>query len=142
VEAELSKKLQYKSDFQGWVLGAPQDWSERLGGLAEPGGTKWALFFVRDIEGVVEAATWAQTQLLDDALLWMVYPKKSSRRYTSSVYRDAGWEALGAAGWEPVSQVSMDEDWSALRFRRIEFISSFKRGFAISEEGKRRIQKP
>ncbi|MBI1317106.1 hypothetical protein GC167_09670 [bacterium] len=140
MDAALSKKLQYKSDFQGWVFDVPQDWTERLGGLVAQSGTNWALFFVRDPEGVAEAATWAQAHLVDDALLWMAYPKKSSRRYTSSVYRDAGWEALGAAGWEPVSQVALDEDWSALRFRRIAFIPRFNRGFAISAEGQRRIQ--
>ncbi|MDZ7812318.1 MAG: hypothetical protein U5L74_04040 [Ideonella sp.] len=34
---------------------------------------------------------------------------------------------LGAAGFEPVRQVVVDEDWSALRFRRAEFIKTLAR---------------
>ena len=32
-----------------------------------------------------------------------------------------------AAGFEPVRQVAVDEDWSALRFRRAEFIKTLAR---------------
>jgi hypothetical protein len=34
---------------------------------------------------------------------------------------------LGDAGFEPVRQVAIDEDWSALRFRRVEYIKSMTR---------------
>ena len=33
----------------------------------------------------------------------------------------------GAAGFEPVRMVAIDEDWSALRFRRAEFIKTMTR---------------
>lgn len=47
---------------------------------------------------------------------------------------------LGGNGFEPVRAVAIDEDWSALRFRKVEFIKKMTRGFAISEEGKRRTK--
>ena len=74
-----------------------------------------------------------------DALLWFAYPKGSSKRYTCDFNRDTGWTVLGEAGYEPVRQVAIDEDWSALRFRRVEYIKSFKREpkHAISDKGKR-----
>ncbi len=56
-----------------------------------------------------------------DAILWFAYPKGTSKRYTCDFNRDTGWNALAAAGFEPVRQVAIDEDWSALRFRRAEF---------------------
>ena len=34
---------------------------------------------------------------------------------------------MGAAGFEPVRMVAIDEDWSALRFRRAEFIKTMTR---------------
>lgn len=53
-----------------------------------------------------------------DALLWFAYPKRASLRYKADFDRDHGWDVLDAAGWRPVRQVSIDADWSALRFRR------------------------
>lgn len=37
------------------------------------------------------------------------------------------WGALGEAEFEGVRLVAIDEDWSALLFRRIEFIKSIAR---------------
>lgn len=76
-----------------------------------------------------------------DAVLWFAYPKKSSKRYKADFDRDTGWYALGAAGFEPVRQVAIDEDWSALRFRRAEHIKSMKRdpSRALSERGRSRV---
>ena len=58
-----------------------------------------------------------------DALLWFAYPKGTSKRYTCEFNRDTGWDALRKAGFDSVRQVAIDEDWSALRFRRVEFIN-------------------
>ena len=70
----------------------------------------------------------------------MVYPKGSSRKYRCEFNRDSGWPVLGAAGFEPVRMVAIDEDWSALRFRRVEHIKSMTRNprGAISRAGKRK----
>ena len=35
---------------------------------------------------------------------------------------------LGDAGFEPVRMVAIDEDFSAVRFRRVEFIKTLTRG--------------
>ena len=76
-----------------------------------------------------------------DAIVWIAYPKKTSKQYRCEFNRDSGWTLMGEAGFEPVRQVAIDEDWSALRFRRVENIPSLKRSkaIAISKEGKRRI---
>lgn len=57
-----------------------------------------------------------------DAVLWFAYPKGTSRRYTCEFNRDTGWERLRRAGFDTVRQVAIDADWTALRFRRVEFI--------------------
>jgi len=59
-----------------------------------------------------------------DAILWFAYPKGSSRRYQCEFNRDSGWDVIRAAGFDSVRMVAIDEDWSALRFRRTEFIKS------------------
>jgi len=57
-----------------------------------------------------------------DALLWFAYPKGTSKKYTCEFNRDTGWDALRNAGFDTVRQVAIDADWSALRFRRVEYI--------------------
>ena len=57
-----------------------------------------------------------------DAVIWFAYPKGTSKRYTCDFNRDTGWDVLRASGFDTVRQVAIDEDWSALRFRRTEFI--------------------
>jgi hypothetical protein len=78
-----------------------------------------------------------------DAVVWVAYPKGTSKRYRSDLNRDSGWASLGAAGFEPVRQVAIDEDWSALRFRRVEFIKSMTRSpkHALSAEGRAKAAK-
>jgi len=62
-----------------------------------------------------------------DAIVWIAYPKGTSKKYTCEFNRDSGWPSMGAAGFEPVRMVAIDEDWSAVRFRRAEFIKTMTR---------------
>ena len=57
-----------------------------------------------------------------DALLWFAYPKGTSENYKCDFNRDTGWNVIRSAGFDTVRAVAIDEDWSALRFRRVEFI--------------------
>jgi hypothetical protein len=58
-----------------------------------------------------------------DAVLWFAYPKATSKRYVCEFNRDTGWQVIKDAGFESVRQVAIDEDWSALRFRRVEYVN-------------------
>jgi hypothetical protein len=57
-----------------------------------------------------------------DAIAWMCYPKGTSKKYRCEFSRDSGWAVLAAAGFETVRIVAIDEDWTALRFRRVEYV--------------------
>ena len=76
-------------------------------------------------------------------MVWFAYPKGSSKKYKCEFNRDTGWSAVGKQGFEPVRMVASDEDWSALRFRRVEFIKKMtsdpKRRLSVA--GKRRAAK-
>jgi hypothetical protein len=78
-----------------------------------------------------------------DAVVWVAYPKGSSKKYTCEFNRDSGWASLGAHGFEPVRMVAIDDDWSALRFRRVDYIKTMTRGaeHAISAKGKARLKR-
>ena len=77
-----------------------------------------------------------------DAVVWFAYPKGTSKRYQSEINRDTGWQALGELGFEPVRAVAIDEDWSALRFRRVEFIKTMTRAneHRMTARGKARLK--
>jgi hypothetical protein len=57
-----------------------------------------------------------------DAILWFAYPKGTSKTYKCDFNRDDGWDVIKAAGFDSVRMVAIDTDWSALRFRRKQFI--------------------
>jgi|SRR5271154_4931690 len=59
---------------------------------------------------------------MGDAVLWFAYPKGTSKRFKCDFNRDTGWQVIRDAGFESVRQVAIDEDWSALRFRRLEYV--------------------
>lgn len=98
------------------------------------------LCFIQKEEEVKDFCKNTYPGLAKEALLWMAYPKKSSKRYQSTIHRDSGWEPLGQLELEPVRQISLNVDWSALRFRHVDKIQSLSRrkSMAISQKGKER----
>ncbi|TSE03837.1 hypothetical protein [Aquimarina algiphila] len=98
----------------------------------------FALVFVTQKTQIENRIETVYPKLVGDAILWFAYPKKTSKKYTSEINRDYGWGVLGDYNLEPVQQVSIDNDWSALRFRKVSFIKKMTRSkdFALSEAGK------
>jgi hypothetical protein len=145
----LLRKLHHKGGVPVVVLWPPDEVEPALArwgdeGVAvrrrAQGRVPFVLAFVRSRQEVAERAGKVVSLLDgDDAVLWFAYPKKSSKRYRTDLERDHSWGPVGDLGFEPVSQVAVDDDWSALRFRRTEHVKSFTRGGAISAEGKRRL---
>ena len=96
-------------------------------------------FAVTQAELDAVSATLVATAI-GDAVVWIAYPKQSSRRYRCEFNRDAGWSVLAAGGFETVRMVAIDEDWSALRFRRAEYVGTMTRdpARALTASGKKR----
>ncbi len=103
---------------------------------------EFAIGFTTTQVEVDTAATTVAAEMTGDGILWLAYPKGSSKNYTCEFNRDTGWAKLGELGFEPVRQVAIDADWSALRFRRVEFIKSLTRATALSPRGRARSTKP
>ena len=78
--------------------------------------------------------------ILIAAILWVAYPKRSSKKYRSDIGRDEGWQPLGDLGYEGVRMVAIDADWSALRLRDARYIKTMKRDpkRSMSKEGRKR----
>lgn len=52
-----------------------------------------------------------------DAKLWVAYPKVSSK-IVSDLSRDCNWECISQFGFEGVRLITLDNIWSAMRFRK------------------------
>jgi hypothetical protein len=132
----LFAKLNHKGQSPIHVLNAPASFDGVLAELA--GVTVHRTVTARDVVtfGMAFAVTQQQLDTLSaalakaaagDAIVWIAYPKGTSKRYRCEFNRDAGWGVLAAAGFEGVRMVAIDEDWSALRFRRVEFVKNMTR---------------
>lgn len=145
-------KLQLKDQSPIHVLDAPESFAPELRALRgvevlRAVGTEsvaFALAFVTTQSQLERhAKALAKRSIPGDVVLWIAYPKGSSKRYRSELSRDGSWQVLGDLGFEGVRMVAIDEDWSALRFRRAAFIKSLKRdpSRAMSSAGKARVKK-
>ena len=148
----LFNKLNLKGQKEIVVLNAPESFQAELDALdgvtvhrdaAEVERVEFALAFVMTTAQLNAAADAILPKAQGDAVVWFAYPKGTSKRYRCEFNRDSGWAPLGAAGFEGVRMVAIDEDWSALRFRRAEFIKTMKRdpSRAGSETGRARVAK-
>jgi hypothetical protein len=104
----------------------------------------FALAFATKQKEVDTATKAVAKKAKGDAVVWFAYPKGTSKNYTCEFNRATGWAILGEQGFEPVRQIAIDEDWSALRFRRVEFIRTMKRKTLppISKQGKAKLGGP
>lgn len=144
----LAKKLNLGVHRNVLVLDAPSAFEAELSewrdvvihrAMERTGEVGWLLAFVTDRAAIAAVAA-LLPKIVGDPVLWFAYPKRSSKRYRCDFDRDTGWDALGALGFEGVRQVAIDQDWSALRFRRVEYIKSFRRdpSLTISAAGRSR----
>ena len=148
----FTKKLNLKEQAAVLILNAPPSFEPELTALEgvavhrdgeSVASVNFALAFAITQNEVDAFADVVAEKTAGDAVVWFAYPKGSSKKYKCEFNRDTGWGRLGAHGFEPVRQVAIDEDWSALRFRRVEYIKSLTRSKldALSEEGKARTKK-
>jgi len=100
----------------------------------------FVIAFVLSTDDIIKLVNDLKDKLSEDVKFWICYPKKSSKLYKSDVNRDHGWNPLGEINFEPVRQVSFNEDFSALRFRRVEKIKTLTRSkkMALTDEAKQR----
>lgn len=125
----LSKKLRMHTVQRALILNAPQGYLESLEELPEgieiseqaEGKSEFVHLFVKDSAEYKDLGQIAFEAVAYDGLLWISYPKKSAK-IESDLSRDILWEMTKESGFRPVTQISIDATWSALRFRPEEVV--------------------
>lgn len=120
----ISKKLGLKPDMRALVVAAPSAYLKSLAPLPEgvvisetmSGTHEFVQFFAMRRSDIETSAKKLLKSAAPGALVWITYPKKTSG-VESDLSREEVWAAMAGTGWRPVSQIAIDEVWSALRFR-------------------------
>jgi hypothetical protein len=115
--ADLSGKLQLKPGLTMCVLNAPKTF--RWDSLSEkdPEKADAVLAFCASMAEVQDVGAPALVAALEDKLSWIAYPKDG--QLSTDLSRDILNEHMKSKGVAGVRQISIDEVWSALRFRPV-----------------------
>jgi hypothetical protein len=142
--------LNFKDHKQIVAINAPQSFQDELNAMKsvakistdidKVNEVEFAICFVKTQSEIDSFISTVDKKIIGDAIIWLCYPKASSKKYKCDFNRDTGWATLGDYGLEGVRQVAIDEDWSALRFRKVEYIKNITRreSYALTNEAKQR----
>ncbi|HXB96902.1 MAG TPA: DUF3052 domain-containing protein [bacterium] len=121
--APILKKLFYKGQAPALVLHAPAEGQALLaalgpGALTSPKGrAAFVLAYCVDRVAAAKLGKAAPKFLADGAVFWVAYPKGASKRYQSDIHRDTLNALMEGFGFDGVSLVALDADWSAMRYK-------------------------
>ena len=122
--SSLAKKLQLKAGQRAVILNAPPGYLDEIAPLPEgveyaagpEGSFDFVQVFVKNIEDLERLLPIAMRAVKHDALLWIAYPKGGAKAGTD-LNRDILWNAVSRHGLSGVALVSLNDVWSAMRFR-------------------------
>ena len=129
--AALVKKLQMKPGQRAIVVNAPDGFEYKKSEIPEgvqlldkaSGKFDFYHLFVADKSELDKYLPEALKLIEYDAVFWISYPKGTSG-LKSDINRDKLWALMEDTGLRPVRAVSINETWSALRFRPSEVVKS------------------
>ena len=123
-ESALARKMKLKPGQRAALVNAPEGYLKELSPL--PAGVKvaerlqgefdWVQIFVKDKAELDKLIPKVVRALKPDSLLWISYPKGTSKIQTD-LTRDKGWDSLQKANLKWVTLISVNETWSAFALR-------------------------
>jgi hypothetical protein len=120
----LAKKMKLKPGQRAAVLNAPPGYLDELKPLPDgvelvenlDGEFDWVQIFVQDQAKLATIAPNLAPALKPESLLWLSFPKGSSKIQTD-LTRDRGWESLQGSDLKWTNLISVNETWSAFSLR-------------------------
>ena len=121
--SSLVKKLGFTPKMKSAVLGAPENFAEKLGELPEgvevraqlTADTKLAIWFVRSRQELESEIDLLSVRLPAGSSMWIVHPKQTGRYRVDFNQNDVRAAGL-AAGLVDYKVCAVDADWSGLKF--------------------------
>ncbi len=123
-ENSLARKMKLKPNLRAAVINAPEGYIKELDPL--PAGVElseklqgkfdWVQIFAGNKSELDKLAPKAARALKQEGLLWVSFPKGSSKTQTD-LTRDKGWESLEEVELKWVNLISVNGVWSAFALR-------------------------
>ena len=119
--SDLAKKIKLKTGSKAAVIHPPGNYLQELQHDTEISSTlrgkfDWVQIFVKNKAELDELAPKAANALKPESMLWITFPKGSSKIQTD-LTRDKGWEEVQKLNLKWINLVSIDETWSAFSMR-------------------------
>ncbi len=120
---ELLKKFHFKEN--GVIINSPTNWQSQFVSVgfkttfASNDKSKNTLIFVKDKKEFLDFLKTQLSNIESDSVLWFAYPKGTSKIKTD-IHRDILRVTAEEFNITTVTAISIDETWSALRFRPID----------------------
>ena len=121
---QLARKLGLNPGMRALIIAPPPGYLKLLAPLPDSltvsskadGVYPFVQVFAMRLSEIGEFAKKLPKYAAPNALVWISYPKKTSK-LKGDLSRDVIRKAMSRAGWRAVSIVAIDVVWSALRFR-------------------------
>ncbi len=117
----VAERLQVKGDRRLAVIGASAQLEKTVGASkmrADLANADVVLLFAPDRARLDAKLPGVLEKMPDTAILWVAYPKLSSK-LAADLSRDIIHALAPKHGLDTVSQIAVDDNWSALRLKRV-----------------------
>lgn len=126
---DILDKLHYKNNLNITLINCPQELHDILTPASQnDSSVPFIIAFFQDANSIKNNLDKIISLYKESGYLWCAYPKKSGA-IKSDISRDKGWEPFISHNLIPVSQISLDSTWSALRFRYKSEVKKLTRSF-------------
>jgi hypothetical protein len=120
----LLKKLFFKNQVPVLLLSLPPELQTLSKNFAKAhtgpkGKYGFILAFVKSMAEGEKLAKILPKHVDEKTVIWVAYPKGTSKKYKSDYNRDTGHALMAKHGLDGVSLVSLGDDWSAMRFKKV-----------------------
>lgn len=125
----ILKKLLYKAYSANLIIGEPEEFrhiSQEFTGETDneilKDSYEFIIIFAKKQDDLKVQFNQLKNKIKKGAVLWIAYPKGTSKKYKNEtdLNRDILQPLFKEDGYQGVSLISIDNDWSAMRFKTIE----------------------
>lgn len=128
MDKDIFRKMKVKPEMNGKIINAPDTYPADPYFRIAPGkAPDFTHLFISSREELEENFEKTAAEVdKKNGLFWISYHKSTGKnRY--DINRDSLWDLVIPHGWHPVAQISLDEEWSAVRIKSNEEGKVYKR---------------